>query len=132
MGHWGKSLIIIMALFMLETTSHKTLFVALKRSIRASLNLVDPLARDGTNTGRRRDKISGANALKRSNLLSHGKLPFRMTHSIPIRSRLKGNSQTIVTRRIAIRWTTMASRKMRWHIIRGRGQLRRRIIGGSI
>jgi hypothetical protein len=98
MSHKCKSLIIITTLLLLEATSHKTRFVALKRSIRASLNLVDSLACDGTNTGRRRDKIPSASALKRSNLLSHGKLPFRISLSIPIRSRLEGNRQTIVTR----------------------------------
>jgi hypothetical protein len=125
MSHRCKSLIIITTLLLLEDTSPKTRFVALKRSIRASLNFVDPLACDGTNTRRRRDKIAGASALKRSNLLGHGKLPFRLALSIPIRSRLKGNKKTVVTRRVAIRWTTMASRK-RSHIIRGRRHIRRR------
>jgi hypothetical protein len=97
------------------------------------LNLLDPLASDGTNTGRRRDKIPGASALKHSNLLGHGKLPFGMTLSIPIRSRLKGNRKTIVTRRVAIRWTTMARRKRRRQLIRGRRRIRRRrSIRGSI
>jgi hypothetical protein len=72
------------------------------------------------NTGRRRDKIPCASALKRSNLLGHGKLPFGMTLSIPIRSRLGGNKKTIVTRSVAIRWTMRASRKRRSHHIRGR------------
>jgi hypothetical protein len=114
-GHRGKSLIIIKPLLLLETTSHKTRFVVLKRSIRASLNLVVPLACDGTK-------------LKRNNLIGHGKLPFRMTHSIPIRSRLKGNRKTIMTSKIAIRWTTMASKERRWHLIIGRGHIRRRNI----
>jgi hypothetical protein len=91
MSHRCKSLIVITTLLLLEAMSHKTHFVALKRSIRASLNLVDPLACDGMNTGRRRDKVPSAGALKRSNLLSHGKLPFGMALSIPIRSRLEGN-----------------------------------------
>jgi hypothetical protein len=129
MSHGGKSLIIITALLLLEATSHKTRFIALKRSIRASLNLIDPLACDGTNTGRRRDKIPGASALKRNNLLSHGKLPFRMALSISIRSRLEGNRKTIVTRRVAIRGTRLVSRKRRSHLIRGRRHIRR---GSSI
>jgi hypothetical protein len=79
MGHRGKSLIIIKTLLLLKTTGHKTRFVALKRSIRVSLDLVDPLACDGTNTGRRREKIPGAGTLKRIKLLGHGKLPFRHT-----------------------------------------------------
>jgi hypothetical protein len=113
MGHWGKGLIIVTALLLLEATSHKTRFVALKRSIRAGLNLVDPLVCDGTNTGRRRDKIPSASALKRSNLLGHGKLSFGMTLGIPIRSRLKGNRKTILTRTVTIRWMMMARRKRR-------------------
>jgi hypothetical protein len=79
MGNRCKSLIIVMVLLLLGATSHKSRFVLLKRSIRAGLNLVDPLASDGMNTGRRRDKIPGDSALKRSNLLGHGKLPFGMT-----------------------------------------------------
>jgi hypothetical protein len=126
MSHGGKSLIIITALLLLEATIHKTRFVVLKRSIRASLNLIDLLACNGTNTGRRRDKIPGASALKRSNLLSHGKLPFGIMLSIPISSRLKGNRKTIVTRREAIRGTMMASRERRSHLVKGRRHIRRR------
>jgi hypothetical protein len=133
MGHWGKGLIIVTALLLLEATSHKTRFVALKRSIREGLNLVDPLACDGTNTRRRRDKIPSASALKRSNLLGHGKLPFGITLSIPIRSRLKGNRKTILIRRVTIRWTMTARRKRRRQLIRGRRHIRGRSIRrGSI
>jgi hypothetical protein len=126
MSHRCKSLIIITTLLPLEATSHKTRFVALKRSIGDSLNLVDPLTCDGMNTGRRRNKIPSASALKRSNLLGHGKLPFGMILSIPIRSWLEGNRKTIVTRRVAIRWTTLASRNRRGHLIRERRHIRRR------
>jgi hypothetical protein len=126
MSHRCKSLIIITTLLLLEATSHKMRFVALRRSIEAILNLVDPLACDGTNTGRRRDKIPSASVLKHSNLLGHGKLPFGMSLSTPIRSRLEGNRKTIVARRVAIRWTTLASRKRRGHLIRGRRHIRRR------
>jgi hypothetical protein len=126
MSHRCKSLIIITTLLLLEATSHKTRFVALKRSIGASLNLIDPLACDGTNTGRRRDKIPSASALKRNNLLGHGKLPFGMSLGIPIRGRLEGNRKTIVARRVAIRWTTLASRKRRGHLIRRRRHIKRR------
>jgi hypothetical protein len=126
MSHRGKSLIIVTALLLLKATNHKTCFIALKRSIRAGLNFVDPLARDGTNTGRRRNKIPSASALKRINLLGHGKLPFGMTLSIPIRSRLKGNRKTILTRRVTIRWTTLMSRKRRRNLIRRRRHIGRR------
>jgi hypothetical protein len=120
MSHRGKSLIIVTAVFLLKATSHKTRFIALKRSIRASLNFIDPLTRDRTNTGRERDKIPGASALKRSNLLSHSKLPFRMTLSIPIRSRLRGNRKIVLTRRVTVWSTTRTSRQKR------RGKLVRR------
>jgi hypothetical protein len=62
-------------------------FLALKRIIIASLNLVDPLAHDETNIGRR-DQISRASALKRNNLLGHGKLSFGVTLNILIGSQL--------------------------------------------
>jgi hypothetical protein len=120
MSHRSKSLIIVTALLLLKATSHKTCFIVLKTSIRASLNFVDPLARDGMNTGRRRNKILSASALECSNLLGHGKLPFRMTLSIPIRSRLEGNRKTVLTRRVTIRWTTLMSRKRRGNLIRRR------------
>jgi hypothetical protein len=122
MSHRGKGLIIVTAVLLLKATSHKTRFIALKRSIRAGLNFIDPLARDGTNTGRGRDKIPGASALKRSNLLSHGKLPFRMTLSILIRSRLEGNRETVLTRRVMIR----CRRGAVTHTHRGQQRWRRR------
>jgi hypothetical protein len=110
MSHRGKSLIIITALLLLEATSHKTRFVALKRSIGASLNIVNPLACDGMNTGRMRDKILGASVLKHRNLLGHHKLPFGMMLSIPTRIRLKDKRKIIVTKRATIRRETMESR----------------------
>jgi hypothetical protein len=125
MSHRSKSLIIVTTLLLLKATSHKTRFIALKKSIRAGLNFVDPLAHDGMNTGRRRNKIPSASALKRSNLLGHGKLPFGMMLSIPIRSQLEGNRKTVLTRRVTIRWTTLTSRKRRGNLIR-RGRLIRR------
>jgi hypothetical protein len=135
MSHKSKSLIIVMALLLLKVTSHKMRFIALKRSIRVGLNFVDPLARDGTNTERGRNKIPSASALKRSNLLGHGKLPFRMTLSIPIRSWLEGNKKVVLTRRVTIRWTMLTSRKRRGNLIRRgrliRGRGRRDIRGVS-
>jgi hypothetical protein len=125
MSHRGKSLIIITAVLLLKTTSHKMRFIALKRSIRAGLNFIDPLTHDRTNTGRGRDKILGASALKRSNLLSHSKLSFRMTLSIPIRSWLRGNRKTVLTRRVTVWSTTRTSHQKR----RGKLIRRRRLIG---
>jgi hypothetical protein len=132
MGHRGKNLIIITALLLLEATSHKMHFVVLKRSIVASLNLVDPLVCDGTNTERRRHKIPGASALKHNKSPRAWKVTFGIMLSIPIRSQLKGNRKTIVTRRVAIRWTMMAIRKRRIQLIKGRRRIRRRNIEGSI
>src|SRR3954465_6534240 len=126
MSHRSKGLIIVTTMLLLKTTSHKTHFVALKRSIRAGLNLIDPLTHDRTNTGRGRNKIPGASALKRSNLLSHGQLPFMMMLIIPIRSRLGGNRNTILTRRVTVGGTTLTNRTSRGKIIRGRQRRRRR------
>jgi hypothetical protein len=132
MSHRSKSLIIVTALLLLKATSQKTRFIALKRSIGVGLNFVDPLAHDGMNTGRRRNKIPSASALKRNNLLGHGKLPFGMTLSVPIRSWLEGNRKTVLTRRVTIRWTTLMSRKRRGNLIRGRRRIRGRSIERSI
>lgn len=105
MSHGGESLIIITTLLLLEATSHKTSFLMLKRTIRAGLNLIDPLAHDETNMGWRRNQIPCASAFKHSNLLSHRKLPLEVNDSILIRSRLKDNRRkTIVVRRISVRW----------------------------
>jgi hypothetical protein len=46
MSNRSKNLIIIMTLLMLKTTSNKTSLIALKRTIRASLNLIDSLTSD--------------------------------------------------------------------------------------
>jgi hypothetical protein len=53
MSNRSKSLIIIMTLLLLKTTSNKTSLIALKRTIGASLNLINPLTSDRTNMGDR-------------------------------------------------------------------------------
>jgi hypothetical protein len=116
----GKGLIIVTAVLLLKAMSHKTRFISLKRSIRAGLNFIDPLTRDRTNTGRGINKIPGASALKRSNLLSHGKLPFRMMLSIPIRGRLGGNRKTVLTRSVMVWGMTLTNRSSRGKLISGR------------
>jgi hypothetical protein len=121
-GHRSESLIIIASLLLLKATSHKTSFETLKRTIGASLNLIDPLARDGTNTGRKGNQIPRASALKRSNLLGHRKLPFRLSHGIPIGSGLSNSRETVPVRRIAIRWGARPSTKV---VNRGRRGRRR-------
>ena len=103
MGHRSKSLVIITTMLLLKTTSHKMSFVTLKRTIGASLKLVDPLAGDGTNTGREGNEIPCARALKGSKLLGHCKLPFRLSHGSPIGSGLSNNRETVPIRRVAIR-----------------------------
>jgi hypothetical protein len=46
MSNRSKSLLIIMTLLLLKTMSNKISLIALKRTIRASLNLIDPLTSD--------------------------------------------------------------------------------------
>lgn len=104
MGHKSECLIIIVSLLLLKTTGHKPSFVALKRNIRASLNLVDLLAGDGMNTGRKKNQIPCARSLKGSKLFGHRKLPFRLSQGIPIVSELSNNKETAPIRRIVIRW----------------------------
>jgi hypothetical protein len=86
MSNRSKSLIIIMTLFLLKTTSNKTSLIALKRTVGASLNLIDSLTSDRTNTWGTGHKIPRVSPLKSSNLLSHRVLSFRMKNSIAIRS----------------------------------------------
>ena len=106
MGHRSKNLIVITTMLLLKTTSHKMSFITLKGTIRASLNLIDPLTSDGTNMGWKRNQVPHAGALKGSNLVYYRKLPFRMNNSISIRSRLNNGRKTIARRRISIRrWT---------------------------
>ncbi|VAH03425.1 unnamed protein product [Triticum turgidum subsp. durum] len=81
-------------MLVLKDTSHKTSFVALKRTIRVSLNLIDPVTSDETRTGRKRNKIPRVGELKSNNLLCHGKLPFGM-NNIMIRSRSASARKTI-------------------------------------
>jgi hypothetical protein len=50
MSNMSKSLIIISTMLLLKTTSNKTGLIPLKRTIRASLNLIYPLTSDRTNT----------------------------------------------------------------------------------
>jgi hypothetical protein len=49
MSNRGKSLIIITTLLLLKTTSNEMRLITLKRTIRASLNLIDSLTTDRTN-----------------------------------------------------------------------------------
>jgi hypothetical protein len=92
MSNSSKSLIIITALLLLKTTSNKMSLIMLKRTIRVSLNLMDPLTSDWTNTWGIGHKIPCANPLKSSNLLSHHVLPLRMKNGIAIRSWLRKSS----------------------------------------
>jgi hypothetical protein len=92
MSNRSKSLIIISVLLLLKTTSNKTSLIALKRTIRASLNLTEPLTSDRTNMWGTGHKISYVSPLKSSNLLSHRVLPFQMKNSIAIRSWLTKSS----------------------------------------
>jgi hypothetical protein len=77
MSNRSKSLIIIPVLLLLKTMSNKTSLIALKRTIRASLILIDPFTSDRMNTWGIGHKIPRASQLKSSNLLSHRVLPFQ-------------------------------------------------------
>jgi hypothetical protein len=142
MSNRRKNLFIITNLLLLKTTSNKMSLIALKRTIRANLNLIDPLTSDRTNMWRTGHKITFASPLKRSNLLSHRVLSFQMKNSITIRSWLRKSSNYESRRRVTIRWpmkvvTTLnkllqrginqkggLDRRRRWHI-------RRELIRGS-
>jgi hypothetical protein len=103
MSNRSKSLIIIMILLLLKTTSNETSLIELKRTIKASLNIIDPLTSDQTNTWETGHKISHVSLLKSNNLISHCMLPFWMKNSIVIRSWLKKSSDCESRRRVAVR-----------------------------
>jgi hypothetical protein len=144
MSNRSKSLIIITALLLLKTMSNKMSLIALKRTIKASLNLIDPFTSNRTNTWGTWHKIPHVSPLKSSNLLSHRVLPFRMKNSIVIRSWLRKSSDCESRRRVIARWPMKAvttSNKLlrrgigrrRWHILndRRRCHIRRELISGS-
>ena len=99
-------------MLVLKDTSHKTSFVALKRTIRASLNLVDPLAGDGPDTRRKGNQIPCARALKGNKLFGNRKLPFRLSHGSPIGGGLSNNRETLLIRGVAIRRGARPSTKV--------------------
>jgi hypothetical protein len=72
-----------MLVLLLKATGYKTSLIMLKRTIRASLNLINPLARDGMNMRRKRNKIPCA-TLKSNDLLGHRMLSLWMTNGITI------------------------------------------------
>jgi hypothetical protein len=128
MSNRSKSLIIIMILLLLKNMSNKTNLIALKRTIRATINLIDPLTSDRMNmwTGH---KIPRASLLKSRNLLNHHMLPFRMKNSIMIRSWLRKSSGCESRMRVAVMWPMKAvttSNKLLRRGINQRGGLNRR------
>jgi hypothetical protein len=130
-GHMSnnKILIIVTTLLVLKTTSNETSLIALKRTIRVSLNLMDPLTSDWTNTWGTGHKILRASPLKSSNLLSHCMLPFRIKNSIAIRRWLRKSSGCESRMRVTVKWPTKAvttSNKLLWRGINQRGELNRR------
>jgi hypothetical protein len=92
MSNGNKSLIIITTMLLLKTTGNKMSLLALKRTVRVSLNLIYPLTSDQTDMWGTRNKIPHVSPLKSSNLLSHRVLSFRMKNSITIRSWLRKSS----------------------------------------
>jgi hypothetical protein len=86
MSNMSKGLIIITTVLLLKTTGNKMSLIVLKRIVRASLNLIDPLTSDQMNTWGIGHKIPCASLLKSRNLLSYCVLPFRMKNSITIRN----------------------------------------------
>jgi hypothetical protein len=137
MSNMSKSLIIISTMLLLKTTSNKTGLIPLKRTIRASLNLIYLLTSDWTNMWGTGHKIPRVSPLKGSNLLSHRVLLFRMKNSIAIRSWLRQSSSSESRRRVIVRWSTYAlttskkllrrgtnwrgrNRRRRWYLQRGR------------
>jgi hypothetical protein len=118
-----------MTLLLLKTTSNKMSLIAFKRTVRASLDLIDSLTSDQMNTWGTRHKISHVSPLKSSNLLSYYVLPFQMKNTIAIRGWLKKSSGCESRRRVTVRWPMKAvttSNKLLWRGISLKGGLNRR------
>lgn len=81
---------------LLKDKRYKSVLTALKRSIRASLDLVDPLAGNKSDMRGQRNRISGASALQSSNLLSHSMLPLRVSNIISVGCGLHNGSSSKV------------------------------------
>jgi hypothetical protein len=81
MGNRSKDLLVVTTIMLLKTMGTKMRFIPLKRAIRVSLDLIDPLARNQNSRRRVWDKSS--------NLLGHSKLPLRISNNIMIGGRLK-------------------------------------------
>jgi hypothetical protein len=120
-----------MTLLLLKTMSNKISLIALKRTIRASLNLIDPLTSDWTDTWGIGHKIPRPSPLKSSNLFSHHMLSFQMNNSITIRGWLRKSSVCESRRRVIVRElmkVVTTSNKLFWRGISWRGGLNRRRI----
>jgi hypothetical protein len=101
----------------------------LLKTVRVSLNLIDPLISGQTNTWRTGHKIPRVNPLKSSNLLSHRVLSFRIKNNIVIRNWLRKGSGRESRMRVIVRWLTKAvtmSNKLFQRGISRRGELNRR------
>jgi hypothetical protein len=122
MSNRSKSLIIISTMLLLKTMSNKMSLIPLKRTIRASLNIIYPLTSDWTNTWGTRHKIPRASTLKGSNLLSHRVLPFQMKNSIMIRSCFRQSSSNESRRRVTVRWSLYALTTSKKLLRRGTNQ----------
>jgi hypothetical protein len=89
----SESLLVVMIVLLPKTTSNMIRFKVLNRTIRASIDLVDPLARDWNNRRRAWNNIPSVGMLKSNNLLSHSKLPL-MISNISIGGRLRKTDST--------------------------------------
>jgi hypothetical protein len=103
MSNRSKSLIIITIVLLLKTMGNKTSLIALKRTIRERINLIDPFTCYRTNTWGTGNKIQRVSPLKSSNLLSYRVLPFWMKNSITIRSCLRKSSGCESHRRVIVK-----------------------------
>ena len=83
-GDGGKSLLIINAILLSETTGDKTGFVSFYRSIRVSLDFIHPLATNGDFARRKRDKVPSVLLVKGAKLFNHGMFPNRNANGLAI------------------------------------------------
>ncbi|GMP94104.1 hypothetical protein CsSME_00043686 [Camellia sinensis var. sinensis] len=80
----GEDLLIINAIFLVETLGNKTSFVALNRAIRMSLDFVDPFAANCSLARRKINNIPSMSFVQNLKFISHSLLPKRISTSLTI------------------------------------------------
>jgi hypothetical protein len=126
----SKGLLIVMTVLLLETLHHKMSLLILNRAIGASLDLVHPLAGDGSDIRRQRlEQDPKCQYALQKKFPQPCMLPLMVSGSLPIGRGLSQNSSSeakaIGRTNGATVIESMARRRLRWRSNDGLGRVRR-------